>query len=185
MTSQVVLVVTNPPTKAGEVKHTGSVPGSGRSPGEGNGNPLQCSCLENPMDGGAWWATVHRVTESQAWLATNLSCIIKQGNEMPITPQQNFRVVTVITASTSCSFSQAQEAAILLPARVKTSLMTQTVKNLTLMQETQVQSLGQKDHMEKGIAAHFQYSYLENSMDRGTWPATIHGVTKRRRELRD
>ena len=37
----------------------GSFPGSGRSPGEGNGNPLQYSCLENPMDGGAWWATVH------------------------------------------------------------------------------------------------------------------------------
>ena len=42
----------------------GSIPGLGRSPGEGNGNPLQCSCLENPMDGGAWWATVHRVAES-------------------------------------------------------------------------------------------------------------------------
>ena len=39
----------------------GSIPGSGRSPGEGNGNPLWYSCLENPMDGGAWWATVHRV----------------------------------------------------------------------------------------------------------------------------
>ena len=37
----------------------GSIPGSGRSPGEGNGNPLQYSCLENPMDGGAWWAIVH------------------------------------------------------------------------------------------------------------------------------
>jgi len=36
------------------------IPGSGRSPGEGNGNPLQYSCLENPMDGGTWWATVHR-----------------------------------------------------------------------------------------------------------------------------
>ena len=42
----------------------GSVPGLGRSPGEGIGNPLQCSGLENPMDGGAWWATVHRVSES-------------------------------------------------------------------------------------------------------------------------
>ena len=42
----------------------GSIPGSGRSPGEGNGNPLQYSCLETPMDGGAWWATVHGVTES-------------------------------------------------------------------------------------------------------------------------
>ena len=42
----------------------GSIPGLGRSPGEGNGNPLQYSCLENPMDGGAWWATVHGVAES-------------------------------------------------------------------------------------------------------------------------
>ena len=41
----------------------GSIPGSGRSPGEGNSNPLQYSCLENPMNGGAWWATVHRVAE--------------------------------------------------------------------------------------------------------------------------
>ena len=40
------------------------IPGSGRSPGEGNGDPLQYSCLENPMDRGAWWATVHGVTES-------------------------------------------------------------------------------------------------------------------------
>ena len=42
----------------------GSIPGSGRSPGEGNGNPFQYSWLENPMDGGAWWATVHRVAKS-------------------------------------------------------------------------------------------------------------------------
>ena len=44
----------------------GSIPGSGRPPGEGNGNPLQDPCLENPMDRGAWWATVHGVTESRA-----------------------------------------------------------------------------------------------------------------------
>ena len=43
----------------------GSIPGLGRSPGEGNGNPVQYSCLENPMDRGAWWATVHRVAKSQ------------------------------------------------------------------------------------------------------------------------
>ena len=43
----------------------GSIPGSGRSPGEGNGNPLQCSCLENPMDRGAWWATVQGLTKSR------------------------------------------------------------------------------------------------------------------------
>ena len=43
----------------------GSIPGSGRSPGEGNSNPLQYSCLENPMDGGTWWATVHRVAKTR------------------------------------------------------------------------------------------------------------------------
>ena len=47
----------------------GLIPGSGRSPGEGNGNPLQYSCLENPIDRGAWWATVHGVTKS--WIGLN------------------------------------------------------------------------------------------------------------------
>ena len=45
-----------------------SIPGSGRSPGEGSGDPLQYSCLENPMDGGAWWATVHRAAKNQTQL---------------------------------------------------------------------------------------------------------------------
>ena len=53
------LVVKNPPAIAGGM---GSIPGSGRSPGEGSGNPLQYSCLENPVDRGAWWGTVHGVT---------------------------------------------------------------------------------------------------------------------------
>ena len=47
----------------------GSIPGLGRSPGEGNGNPFQCFCLENPMDRGAWWATVHGVTKSRTGLS--------------------------------------------------------------------------------------------------------------------
>ena len=47
----------------------GSIPGLGRSPGEGNGNPLQYSCLENPMDGGVWWATVHGVSKSRTRLS--------------------------------------------------------------------------------------------------------------------
>ena len=54
-------VIKNPPANAGDV---GLIPGSGRSPGEGHGNPIQYSCLENPMDRGAWWATVHRVSKS-------------------------------------------------------------------------------------------------------------------------
>ena len=47
----------------------GSIPGSGRSPGEGSGNPLQYSCMENPMDGGAWWVTVHGVAKSRTRLS--------------------------------------------------------------------------------------------------------------------
>ena len=57
--SQVVLVVKNLPVNAGDTRDTGSTPGSGRSPGVGNGHPLQFSCLENPMDRGTQWATVH------------------------------------------------------------------------------------------------------------------------------
>ena len=58
-------VVKNLPANTGD---TDLIPGSGRSPGGRNGNPLQYSCLENPIDRGAWWATVHGVTKSQTWL---------------------------------------------------------------------------------------------------------------------
>ena len=64
--SQVALVVKNLPANAGDIRDTGLVPGLGRSPGGEHGNPLQYSCLENPMDRGAWWATVHRVAKSWA-----------------------------------------------------------------------------------------------------------------------
>ena len=55
----------NLPASAGDLRDVGSIPGWGRFPGEGNGNPLQYSCLENPMDRGAWQATVHGVTKSR------------------------------------------------------------------------------------------------------------------------
>ena len=58
----------NPAASAGDVRDAGSIPGSRRSPGGGSGNPLQCSCLENSMDRGAWWATVHGVAKSQTRL---------------------------------------------------------------------------------------------------------------------
>ena len=61
--SQVALEVNNPPANAGDIREVCSIPGSGRSPGGGHGNPLQESCLENPMDRGAWRATVHRVAK--------------------------------------------------------------------------------------------------------------------------
>ena len=62
--SQVVLVVKNPLADAGDIRGVGWITGLGRSPGEGHGNPLQYSYLENPTDKGAWQATVHGVTQS-------------------------------------------------------------------------------------------------------------------------
>ena len=57
-------MVKNPPANAGDVRDVGSIPGLGRSLGGGHGNSFQYSCLENPTDRGAWWATVQRVTKS-------------------------------------------------------------------------------------------------------------------------
>ena len=59
-----VLVVKNPSANAGDVRDAGSIPGLGSSPGGENGNPLQYSCLGNPMDRGDWWVTVHVVATS-------------------------------------------------------------------------------------------------------------------------
>ena len=61
-------VVKNLPASAGDIRDSGLIPGSGRSPEGGHGNPLQHSCLENPMDGGTWQATVRGVAESHTWL---------------------------------------------------------------------------------------------------------------------
>ena len=61
-------MVKNPPVNAGDVRDVGSIPESERSPGGQHGNPLQYSCLENPMDRGAWWATVHGITKNQTRL---------------------------------------------------------------------------------------------------------------------
>ena len=66
--SQVALVVKNTPASAGGIRYMGLIPGSGRSLGGGHGNPLQYSCLENPIDREAWWAVVHRVAKSRTCL---------------------------------------------------------------------------------------------------------------------
>ena len=61
-------MVKNPPANAREERDADLIPGSGRSPGVGNGNPLQYSCLENPIDRGAWRAMLNRVAQSRIWL---------------------------------------------------------------------------------------------------------------------
>ena len=66
--SKVVLVIKNPPANAGDIRDAGLIPVSGRSPGGEHGNPLQYSCIENPMDRGAWRAIVHGVSKSQTGL---------------------------------------------------------------------------------------------------------------------
>ena len=67
--SQVAPVVKNPPAKAGDIRDAGSIPGLERFPGGGHCNPLQYSCLENPMDRRAWRATVHRVVKNRTQLS--------------------------------------------------------------------------------------------------------------------
>ena len=70
--SQVALGVNNPPANAGKLRDMDSIPGLGRSSGGGHSNPLQYSCLENPMDRVAWGATIHRITKTQLkWLSTH------------------------------------------------------------------------------------------------------------------
>ena len=67
--SQEILGVKNPSDNAGDIRDTGSIPASGRSPGGGHGNQLQFSCLENPMDRGSWWSPVHGVTKARTQLS--------------------------------------------------------------------------------------------------------------------
>ena len=68
------LEVKNPPARVGDAGNVGLIPGWGRSPGGGNGNPLQYSCPENPVDRGTWRATVHGVAESQIRLSMHTAC---------------------------------------------------------------------------------------------------------------
>ena len=64
-----VLVIKNLSTNAGDIRDVDSIPGLGGFPGDGNGKPLQYSCLENPMDRGSWWTIVHRVAKNQTRLS--------------------------------------------------------------------------------------------------------------------
>ena len=71
-----VLAVKNPPANARDARDAGSIPGSGRTPGGEHGNPLQYSCLENPVDRGALWSAAHRVAQSRSDLAYNTHTVM-------------------------------------------------------------------------------------------------------------
>ena len=88
--------VKDPPVKAGDIRDAGLIPGSGRSPVEGTGNPLRYSCLGNPMDRGAWQATVHGVTKSWARLNT---CVCTCTHTHPPTPHKDIQQFLLQTHS--------------------------------------------------------------------------------------
>ena len=79
-------MVKNPPANVGDIRDVSSIPGSERSSGGRNGNPLQHSCLENPMDRGGWWATVRRVTKSQTGLKqlSSHTCLLGKVGPRPV-----------------------------------------------------------------------------------------------------
>ena len=101
---QVALVAKNTPASAGELWDVGSIPGSGRSPGGRHGNQLQDSCLEHPMDGGVWQATVHRVTKSQTQLK-QLSTYNKGMGWLSPTSSYLFSWLSLISLLPPCSCS--------------------------------------------------------------------------------
>ena len=123
----------------------GSIPGSGRSLGKGNGNPLQYSCLGNPKDGGAWWAAVDGVAQSQIrlkWLSSSSSSMGILG----------------------------------FPGGSDNKESSCNARDLGLIP-------GSGRSLGKGNGNPLQYYCLEDSMDRGAWWATVHGVTKSQTQL--
>ena len=138
--------VKNSPASAGDKRDLGLIPGSGRSPGEGHGTPLQHSCLGNPMDRGAWWATVHGVEKGQTRLKhvcthSQMNLLIKQ--------KQTHRLRELSYGCWGEGWGDGMDRYTLLYLNWITnkdllwaSLVAQRIKRLPTMQETRVRSLG-------------------------------------------
>ena len=133
--------------------------------GEGNGNPLQCSCLENPRDGGAWWASIYGVAQSRIRLKRLSSSSSKREGQFKKRPLGlNFLRIEAFL------FKKNPKALVVL-----------VIKNLpasVVDGSTQVQSLGWEDSPGEGHGNPLQYSCLEIPKDRGTWQATVHRVCR-------
>ena len=156
------------------------IPGSGRSPGEGNGNPLQYSCLENPMDGRAWQAIVHQVTKSWTLLRDFTSLHFTSLHFMlPGSSAGKASTCNAGYPSSISSLGSFPGEGIVYPLQYSwASLVAQMVKNLPAMWETWVQSLGWEDPLEKGMTTHSSILAWRIPVDRGAWQVTVCGVTK-------
>ena len=177
-------MVKNPPASQGDTRDSVSIPGSGRSPGEGNGNPLQYSWMGNPMDRGAWWAMVHRVTKSWTHRRDLASmhtphvhiCIYICTYSIPSNSTSKESACNAGDAGSIPRPGRCPGEGIDYPLQYsRASLVAQMVKNLPPMQETWVLSLGWGDPLEKGTGNPLQYSCLENP----------HGVAKSGTQLND
>ena len=162
-------MIKNQPASAGDV-----IPGSGRSSGGGNGNPLQYACMENTMDRGAWYASVHRVTKSQTQLKY-LRCTSAFS-------WQVFLFLCLKWIDRPIWYNQNQVASFWLKYLVASNRNT-TYLNSLIHYQAKIFSPAWK-----GIcswAAGGFGSSLENSMDRGAWRATLHRVAKSWARLSD
>ena len=155
-------MVKNLSTSAGDVRvwsHLGLTPGSGRLIGEGNSNPLQYSCLKNPMDRGAWWVTVHGTAKHWTRLNT-YACPISARKPQWLLPHSLKDLRKLIPGD-----SDSKESAC----------------NVGYLGS--IPGLG--IFPEEGTGYPHHYSWLENSKDRGAWQATIHGIAKSQTWLSD
>ena len=158
-------VVKNLPTRAGEARELGSIPGLGRSLGVGNGNPLQYSCLENPTDRGVWWATVHGVARSQTQISIHTTDQLRKDKASQM--KRMFRRFDCcffpnrpLGKESACNARDPS----LIPGSGKQRgyplqyswafLLAQLVTNPHAMWEIWVRSLGWEDSLEKGKSTH-------------------------------
>ena len=139
-------MVKNPPANTGYAGDTGLIPGSGRSPGVGNGNLIQYSCLENSIDRGSWQATVHGVAQSQTSEAGKV-LMVKSWTSV----RDAIRILGPFLGGSDEESACNEEDLGLIPG------------------------LGRSPGEGNGYP--FQYSGLENFIDRGAWQATVHAVT--------
>ena len=157
-----VLVVKNPPASRGYTQDLGSIPGSGRSPGEWNGNPLHYSCLENSMEEGAWWATVQETGKIRTWLSPTCHIILYINAILPSTVFVNMNTIY------SNLWDVGLKGCIGLPWWLSAKESTCNAGD-----PGSFPGLGRSPG--KGHGNLFQYSCLVNPMDREAWRATVRG----------